>query len=81
MIEEFEKTHVLFLFFVYCGSIFESRKDLTVHRFKVIIQATGNSPNGGLFGESFTTTSHPTVFCGADENSGDKSAGERTVSG
>lgn len=41
------------LFFVYCGSNFDGRKDLTFYRFRVIIQTTKNSSNGGLFGEYF----------------------------
>ena len=41
------------LFFVYSGSNFDGRKDLTFYRFRVIIQTTENSSNGGLFGEYF----------------------------
>ena len=34
-----------FLFFVYCGSNFDGRKDLTFYRFRVNIPPTANSPS------------------------------------
>ena len=69
-------------FFVYCGSNFEGKKDLTFCGYRVNIPPTANSPSEFLCsGSVFVTTYHPTVFFGADGNSGDKSAEEQAVSG
>lgn len=62
-----------FLFFVYCGSDFDGRKDLTFGRIGVNIPPTANSPSKmSCSGSIFTTTSHPTVIFGTHGNSGHK---------
>ena len=63
------------MFFVYCGSNFDGRKDLTFYLFRVNIPPIANSPSKmSCSGSIFTTTSHPTVIFGTHGNSGDKRA-------
>ena len=74
-------TFCVAFFFVYCGSIFDGRKDLTFCRFRVNIPPTASSPSKVLCsGSIFTTTYHPTVSFGAHGNSGDKRLKERVIS-
>ena len=69
------------LFFVYCGSKFDGKKDLTFYRFRVNIPPTANSPSKFLCsGSIFTTTYHPTVSFGAHGNSGHKRFKEYVIS-
>ena len=66
-------------FFVYCGSNFEGKKDLTFCGYRVNIPPTANSPSKFLCsGSIFMTTYRPTVFFGADGNSGLGSAEEHS---
>ncbi len=68
-------------FFVYCGSNFDGRKDLTFGQFRVNIPSTENSPSkSSCSGSVFTTTYHPTVIFGAHGNSGDKRLKNHVVS-
>lgn len=63
-------------FFVYSITDFDL-KDLTFWVFGVTIQPeNGRSPNDFCSWSVFMTTCRPTVFFGADENSGGKSAKE-----
>lgn len=58
------------LFFVYCSSIFESKKDLTFAVSELSYSQQKTPRTAVCAGSLFKTASHPTVIFGAHGNSG-----------